>query len=376
MAQCGNGHAPSSKVGRIRDVFLLHTDAQHVLAHLSLPLIGSHSNQGSVIDLEEADQGPITSDLSAIAVATPLGHRSQSLSDVADGPGTDTFEAASESRLSSTQSQSQHMPLVLVSSTDPSTSCVDLVDSRNHAIARLARLTEDECRGLSQPHLAVLAAQTSRELAKQLKRNKELQEKRRQEKRARASEVARYEKRLKLVSADTASSLELSTSGKSGKRLNIRSILALGLRRNFANIAASDFGLVVLRDMSASTVTRSELRTAAALVMDMRAFCNSCVEDLRAMCSAPTPTPMLPENEPDQTTIAREPHTSVSSSPLPWKLFVTSLRSDGTNSSIWRREKLHVLDATVGIVNRALQPRDVVQDDLSWLSTKRCLCFA
>lgn len=49
----------------------------------------------------------------------------------------------------------------------------------------------------------------------------------------------------------------------------VPSSIALGIRKNFALLAASDFGMVILRDISASTIICSEIRTAATIILDI-----------------------------------------------------------------------------------------------------------
>eukprot|EP00439_Symbiodinium_sp_Y106_P034243 s1014_g4.t1 len=93
-------------------------------------------------------------------------------------------------------------------------------------------------------------------------------------------------------------------------------MFAVGIRRNLSNIAAADFGATVLQAISHQRVCRCEVRTGAAILARMRHQCS------RAKAADSTP----------------------------WALTVVSFRCDATNSSIWRREKLHVLDVDLAWV--------------------------
>ena len=145
-------------------------------------------------------------------------------------------------------------------------------------------------------------------------------------------------------------------------------MLALGLRRNFANIAASDFGAIILRDMSAGTVIRAEIRTGTSLVVDMRVFCTFSLDCMTASG--------LQASVPDRWLLGPPhplQHRDVSHTDLPWKLCFVALRSDATNSSIWKREKLHVLEAEMGLVTSPVDIQVISCEDTSWLTKKKCL---
>ena len=123
------------------------------------------------------------------------------------------------------------------------------------------------------------------------------------------------------------SSLELKTRGQTQKRLTADSVLAGGLRRNFSNIASCDFGSTILFPLSHQTVTRCESRAACALkaafsayVLEKMHVCHLLCEGLRE-CNAPTES---------------------------YTLMTVAIRSDATNSNIWRRQKLHLCECTVG----------------------------
>ena len=55
-----------------------------------------------------------------------------------------------------------------------------------------------------------------------------------------------------------------------------------------------------------------------------------------------------------------------------WHLVFISVRADATNSNIWRREKLHVCEAQMGLVCKSVTSYPVHAED--FLRTKRCIC--
>ena len=134
-------------------------------------------------------------------------------------------------------------------------------------------------------------------------------------------------KRIKKLESQP-SSLELKTRGKTCKRLTAESVLAVGLRRNFSNIAASDFGATVLFALSHQTVTRCEVRAASSLKAEFAAFVLEKLHMCHLLCQANHDNP---EACGDSFTV-----------------FSLAIRSDATNSNIWRRQKLHLCEATVG----------------------------
>ena len=133
------------------------------------------------------------------------------------------------------------------------------------------------------------------------------------------------------------SALELKTTGKSGKRLSAESVLALGTRRNFSNIAACDFGSTVLFPVSHQTVTRCEVRAASAIKASFQCW----VQEKYDICKS-----VAVENDPNTFTIMG-----------------ILIRADATNTNIWRRQKLHVCEAAVGFLDDSDNP----------LEMRRCL---
>ena len=134
-------------------------------------------------------------------------------------------------------------------------------------------------------------------------------------------------KRIKMLESQP-SSLELRTRGKTCKRLTAESVLAVGLRRNFSNIAASDFGATVLFALSHQTVTRCEVRAASSLKAEFAAFVLEKLHMCHLLCQAN--------------------HEDPGGCGDSFTVFSLAIRSDATNSNIWRRQKLHLCEATVG----------------------------
>ena len=127
-----------------------------------------------------------------------------------------------------------------------------------------------------------------------------------------------------------------------GGRLSLKSMFSIGLRRSCTSIAAADFAIVSMVEVSAQTVLRCELRTAACICQSMRLFVSSaldkCFEHYRAG---------------------------------QWSLMAIGVRADATNSSVWRRSKLHVVEATVMYISnfKALSDGDFAGS----ISSRRCV---
>lgn len=132
-----------------------------------------------------------------------------------------------------------------------------------------------------------------------------------------------------------SSSLELAT-GPSGKRLTAESVVALGIRRNFSNIAASDFGSTVLHAVSHQTVCRCEVRAASSSKAAFSFFLSQSLDAARTMANHCLNQDV---NVPDRS----------------WSLLGISYRADATNSGIWRRQKLHVLEVAAGYVDSSVE---------------------
>ena len=106
-----------------------------------------------------------------------------------------------------------------------------------------------------------------------------------------------------------------------GGRLSTQAMYSIGVRRCMTSIASAGFGIVAMFDVSGQTVIRCEQRTAAGLLYCM------------------------------QSHIAEGLNLSLQSRQMEvtdsWSLMAVAYRSDATNSSVWRRSKLHVVEASV-----------------------------
>ena len=127
-----------------------------------------------------------------------------------------------------------------------------------------------------------------------------------------------------------------------GGRLSLNSIFSIGLRRSCTSIAAADFAAVSMIDLSPQTVLRCELRTAAAICQSMRLFVSAALD------------------------ACFESHRCGS-----WSVMAIGIRADATNSSVWRRSKLHVVESTVLFVS----DHDSLAsgDFLNSISSRRCV---
>ena len=169
-------------------------------------------------------------------------------------------------------------------------------------------------------------------------------------------------KKQKVLEEETAkrSNLEIVPIGKTGTRMSVQSAFAIGVRRNLSNIAAADFGATILTDVSQQRVTRSELKTAAALLCRMKSVCSSVVF-----------TGDHVEDEAHDLLGLHEVHPNMEQE---WLLSVVSTRCDATNSSIWKREKLHVLDVDFAWVEDFAAVRKFDADKA--IRCRRCLFCA
>lgn len=143
--------------------------------------------------------------------------------------------------------------------------------------------------------------------------------------------VAKKQKKTDLSAY--SGSLVLHTRGKTGKRLTEQSAFALGVRRNLSQIACSTLGSTILMDLSGQRVARAEIKTGAAVVASMQGTIGNVMRACYDIAA---------DRVADAPDIAAETLADVGSD---WTLCIIAYRSDATNSSVWRRESLHVLDA-------------------------------
>ena len=219
-------------------------------------------------------------------------------------------------------------------------------------------MTEADFRGMTHARAAVVGAQACKSLAKAAASLAQLRKLKRQV----VAQATKTSKQLKLAqdSQPQPSSLELVVS-KSGKRLTSESILALGIRRNLTHIAAADVGALLLRDLSESTVLRAEVRTGASVNACMKEFADNALAELRV----PAEDGDHDHGHESDVDLADISYGSE------WHLVFISVRADATNSNIWRREKLHVCEAQMGLVCKSVKSYPVHAED--FLRTKRCM---
>ena len=224
----------------------------------------------------------------------------------------------------------------------------------------LCKLREVDYRNMTHGRAANVAAQASKALERVSRQLVVARVDKR--KLSRELQIAQAKKKQKaLCDTDTPgvlpSTLEL-TMTKSGKRLTASATLSLGLRRNLSHIAAGDFGALLLRDISAATVLRAEVKTGAAIAASMK----HTVQDMLAV--APSSVGASGVSLDDDL-------SDVSFSHDAWNLLFISLRADATNSSIWRREKLHVTEVELGLAASSVQTFPGHADQ--FMKTRRCL---
>ena len=224
---------------------------------------------------------------------------------------------------------------------------------------QLAALTVDDFKQMPGQQAAAVAAQTAIALQKQIGRNKLLMSRSKQLKRKCERTTDSKLKKLKQLEdiAKHESSLVLHTKGKSGRRLTDQSSFSLAIRRNCSNIACGTLGATLLMNISGQKVARSEVKTAAALLTSMKDASLGYLTDVARVVA--------------QHFEDASPGISLAFKPAQWTLYTLSFRSDATNSSIWKRECLHVVDTSVSWVSNTSAARRFDAENL--LVTKRCL---
>lgn len=102
-----------------------------------------------------------------------------------------------------------------------------------------------------------------------------------------------------------------------GSQLTTQAFFAIALRRNLTNVSSVDFGRVVMDDVQRWAVTRGEILAAAALTGSAWRFYKDMLE------------------------FWQKQRLAASSC----QIAIHAIQSDATNSSIWRRQKLHTTRA-------------------------------
>ena len=180
-----------------------------------------------------------------------------------------------------------------------------------------------------KPDLVRLCLKQHRQLQTRDARIKDLNKKLLCAKRALAKEEKKQSLALAIKNtvddAFTIRKLGKQKDGRGG-RFSLQSMFSIGLRKSLTHVAAADFGVLSMTDISQQTVIRCEHRAAAALLHSFQCYVAEGVK----MSTKEPGTP------PDAGT--------------GFNLFAVGYRSDATNSSIWRRKKLHVLEAAVSFI--------------------------
>ena len=327
-----------------------HSDVQLILQQLGLPLIDVASAAGNtevVLDDDVVASG--ANDASAVASA-------------ADIIEIDSVGAAAASVDSSAASPDMQMVAVRACQANQMVQADAGLSGGRVSVKTLSGLKESDYLGMTHARASVVAAQASKALAKSCRQVAVLKSIKRQLTRQLALRDDSGKKRKQnqtgsLVSM--VSTLELTTTA-SGKRLTATATLALGIRRNLSHIAAGDFGAVLLKDLSASTVLRAEVKTAASVAASMKDHMGHSLSMLREQAGERA------SSESSGIDLADLAFQSEG-----WHLLFLSVRADATNSSIWRREKLHVTECEIGMISGSVQ--EFPADTRKFLRTKRCL---
>ena len=352
-----------------------HSDAQMVLGNMGLPLIDLQSNilghdDGSsgaitIVDDDDHDVGqhaivpfePDHQDMEPASSSNPGAQRSLIVVDD-DGPGPGYHCHQSQAIVEITNKPSS------VSLTGS----FGIMHARNPGPYQLANLKAKDFEGITASRGGIVAQKIAGALKKQLERNHALRNQIRCLKRKEGRSIISSQKRAKTNALKQyKGALDIQTKGKTGKRLTEMSSFSIALRRNFSQIACQSLGSTLLVDLSGQKVARSEIKTGASLVASMRGAIADMVQSCVFMGMDRTSMPSMAHIDTGDA-------GSLAFQPGPWSLCIISFRSDATNSSVWKRESLHVCDVDVGWV---CCPRAVRQFDADQaFRIKRCLCRA
>ena len=364
-----------------------HSDAQMVLGNIGLPLIDLQSNilgQGNgssgavtIVDDDDNDVGQ-----HAIVPFQPdhqdtIGHVSipERLASSCNPGAQSRVIVIDDDRHGPSpgphQSQVESQAIVEVNNKPipvSSTGSWAIMHARNPGPLQLANLKATDFDGITASRGAVVAQKIAGALKKQIERNKVLHNQLRCLKRKHGRSIITSQKRARTTALKQyKGALEIQTKGKTGKRLTEMSSFSIALRRNFSQIACQSLGSTLLIDLSGQKVARSEIKTGASLVASMRRTLADMIESCVFMG-------MDRMSMPSMAHIDNDDAGSLAFQPGPWSLCIFSFRSDATNSSVWKRESLHVCDLDVGWVccSRAVHQFDADHA----FRIKRCLCRA
>ena len=180
-----------------------------------------------------------------------------------------------------------------------------------------------------------------------------------------------------------------------GSRFTLSSWFSIGIRKCLSQVAASDFGLTTMTDISGQTVMRCEKKTCGALVHTFRLFmaealgyaanCRHGNGDGAAQAGVSEAEVVLHGLPTDQLEVEPKPvcckiapvvstehlrSTAGDDDDGRWSLISVGFMNDATNSNIWRRKKLNVCEVKVQWVSNseALLEGNFAEA----VSTKRC----
>ena len=320
---------------------------QALLPQLGLPLIDSASVAGST-EIVIEDPAPIAAPLPGHAIVPADGRGGDGMSGTVPVPVIDLDEDTEADA-----ADAGPAALVAAASERP-----------NWQVARmspqqLGALKRSDYQDMGAAQAATVGGRASAALSTALQRLAAANAQKRLLK-LQIVRAERAEKKQK-SSEDTGLTLELTTKGEGSRRLTATAALALGIRKNLAHIAAGDFGALLMTDISAATVLRAEVKTGASVAASMKDFTSEMLTVLRGE----------PSSQDVQPTV--ELH-DLSQNEEPWSLLFIAVRADATNSSIWRREKLHVTEAQVALVTDTV--KNFPADHTKFLKVRRCLSGA
>ena len=188
----------------------------------------------------------------------------------------------------------------------------------------------------------------------------------------------RLEKDVEKLRTDANDSFAVAKRGKQmpgrGGRFTVASWFSIGLRKSLSTIAATDFGLTAMVDISGQTVLRCEQKTSGALVHCFRLFMAEALDFIVTVGgNDPASCDGIPIRlhgvGPAKADPARDTLLDSQSQPLipqvvdtldlrsgdgssaQWSLLTVAFTNDSTTSNIWRRKKLNILDCKVQWVN-------------------------
>ena len=122
--------------------------------------------------------------------------------------------------------------------------------------------------------------------------------------------VDKTKSQLQIQSAKPETRFAVQKVGKKDVRFSLQSKFSIGLRRGYTNVAAADFGILAMCDVSKQSVIRFEHMTASSIIRLMHLF---VAAGLKTCLEAHG------KNE--------------------WSLISVRYRCDGTNTNIWRKKE-------------------------------------